>query len=69
MLSVDKDMYEELGMEGRKSSFSHRKPGKFIVEINLVKPTFTPGKKNYERVKWCLKDRLNLRYVRLLVEF
>ena len=32
------------------------------VEINLAAPNFVPGKKVYERVRWCLKDNLQLTF-------
>lgn len=31
-----------------------------VIKINMTTPYFKPGKKNYERVKWCLTDRLGL---------
>ena len=30
------------------------------VEVDLAAPSFRPGKPSYERVKWCLTDRLGL---------
>ena len=30
------------------------------VEVDLAAACFKPGKPNYERVKWCLTDRLGL---------
>ncbi|XP_014663671.1 PREDICTED: ribonuclease P protein subunit p40-like [Priapulus caudatus] len=62
VLSVDKDMYETLGLEGRRSIFSQTRERKFVIEVELTKPSFTPGKKNYERTKWCFSERLNLRF-------
>lgn len=32
------------------------------VEVNLAAPNFVPGKKVYERVRWCLKDNLPLTF-------
>ncbi|XP_070576027.1 ribonuclease P protein subunit p40-like [Ptychodera flava] len=63
LLSVDKDTYEELGLVGQPSEFNtHKKPRKFVIEIDLKSPVFHPGKKNYERVVWCFKDRLDLHF-------
>ena len=28
----------------------------------MASDSFSPGKKFYERVKWCLTDRLNLKF-------
>lgn len=33
-----------------------------VVEVNLAAPYFVPGKKLYERVRWCLKDKLQLTF-------
>ncbi|XP_071957361.1 ribonuclease P protein subunit p40-like [Antedon mediterranea] len=61
VLSVSKDIYEELGIVGRSSVFDERrKPTRFIIEIDLLNPSFQEGKKNYEHVQWCFKDRLDL---------
>ncbi|XP_033117367.1 ribonuclease P protein subunit p40-like isoform X2 [Anneissia japonica] len=61
VLSVSKDIYEELGIVGRPSTFDERrKPKKFFIEIDLLSPSFQEGKKNYEHVQWCFKDRLDL---------
>jgi len=30
--------------------------------VNLAAPYFVPGKKLYERVRWCLKDKLQLTF-------
>lgn len=36
-------------------------PGKrFVVTINLMAKSFVPGKKLFERVVWCLTDRIDL---------
>ncbi|XP_020623915.1 ribonuclease P protein subunit p40-like [Orbicella faveolata] len=60
ILSLDKDTYEQLGLTGKPSAF--QKKHRFIVEVNLAAPYFVPGKKLYERVRWCLKDKLELTF-------
>ncbi|KAL9975721.1 hypothetical protein ACROYT_G012913 [Oculina patagonica] len=60
ILSLDKDTYEQLGLTGKPSAF--QKKHRFIVEVNLAAPYFVPGKKLYERVRWCLKDKLQLTF-------
>lgn len=35
---------------------------KIVVEINLNEETFTPGKKNYERVRSCLENNLKQKF-------
>ncbi|XP_046552878.1 ribonuclease P protein subunit p40-like [Haliotis rubra] len=62
VLNVTKDTYEQLGLEGKPSVFTprHQKPNKYVIHIDLTADCFMPGRKNYNRVWWCLKDRLNL---------
>lgn len=65
ILNLTKDTFQELGLEGRASLFGNETQ-KYVVEINMVHTDFSPGKKFYERVKWCLTDRLNLKFDLLL---
>lgn len=60
VLNVSKDIYEQLGLEGRPSHFNKKIPSRFVVTIDLVKPSFRPDKKNYRRIQWCLTNRLDL---------
>eukprot|EP00026_Physarum_polycephalum_P012769 Phypoly_transcript_13099.p1 GENE.Phypoly_transcript_13099~~Phypoly_transcript_13099.p1 ORF type:complete len:344 (+),score=62.81 Phypoly_transcript_13099:25-1032(+) len=53
-LTVNKDTYEQLGLVGSPSSFC-QKGQRYNITIDLLKPSFVPGKKFYERVKWCLE--------------
>jgi len=53
-LSLDKDTYEQFGLEGKLSSFPALKKRRKNITINLSAKDFIPGKKYYERVKWCL---------------
>ncbi|KAK7497717.1 hypothetical protein BaRGS_00011112 [Batillaria attramentaria] len=63
ILHVTKDTYQQLGLEGRPSQYASRgKPSKYVVDVDLTPDFFTPGRKNYDRVLWCLKDRLNLTF-------
>ncbi|XP_072051679.1 ribonuclease P protein subunit p40-like [Amphiura filiformis] len=63
ILSVTKDTYEELGLEGKPSKYDQRrKPTRYIVEVPLLNKSYQKGKSGYERVQWCLKDRLNLTF-------
>lgn len=64
VLSVTKDTYEQLGLVGKASEF-HR-GSRFIIEINLLAESFQPGRKLYDRVHWCLTDRLALTMTFLL---
>ncbi|XP_013402583.1 ribonuclease P protein subunit p40-like [Lingula anatina] len=60
ILNLTKDTYQELGLVGKPTVFQKKLPTKYVVEINLTEEYFTPGKNYYERVKWCLTDRLSL---------
>ncbi|XP_022108715.1 ribonuclease P protein subunit p40-like isoform X1 [Acanthaster planci] len=63
VLSVNKDTYQELGLEGKPSQFEKpRKVTKYCVEVNLVGESFCKGKRSYERVQWCFKERLDLTF-------
>ncbi|XP_041376129.1 ribonuclease P protein subunit p40-like isoform X2 [Gigantopelta aegis] len=62
VLNLTKDTYEQLGLEGRPSTFScrHEKPRKCVVHVDMMADCFTPGKKNYDRVLRCLRDSVDL---------
>ncbi|EDO46455.1 predicted protein [Nematostella vectensis] len=53
VLSLDKDIYEELGIPGKKSIFV--KSNRFVVEVDVKAASFTSGKKLYSRVRQCFK--------------
>lgn len=57
---MNKDIYMQLGLEGRPSTFSQKQRSRYVVNIDLIGEHFHPSKKNYQRVKWCFTDRLNL---------
>ncbi|XP_012369527.2 ribonuclease P protein subunit p40 [Octodon degus] len=66
ILSLDKDTYEETGLQGRPSQYSGRKIMKFIVPIDLVDLSLNLDSKKYERVSWCLKEKKPLKFDFLL---
>ncbi|XP_022528886.1 ribonuclease P protein subunit p40 isoform X2 [Astyanax mexicanus] len=59
ILSLDKDTYEQLGLEGRPSQYSHRKTVRHIVTVDLK--SLVLGTKKYQRVLLCLKERVPLK--------
>ena len=61
-LNVTKDIYEELGIEGKPSQFCSKTRMKYVIHIDVTKSCFRPGKKNYDRLKWCFTDRLDLEF-------
>ena len=74
MMSVDKDMYEQLGLQGTHSRYLKHRYCELstcqsfpvcyvvhaVVEVDLSSGAFCPGKPGYERVKRCVTDRLQL---------
>ncbi|KAL8623421.1 hypothetical protein ACOMHN_037956 [Nucella lapillus] len=66
ILHVTKDTYEQLGLEGKPSAFSGKKPTKYVIDVDLNAKSFAPGRKGYDRALWCLKDRLDLTFDLLL---
>lgn len=62
IMNLTKDTYERLGLEGKKSQFHNIRNDRYVVVINMLDPSFVPGKNYYERVKWSFTNRLNLCY-------
>eukprot|EP00040_Diaphanoeca_grandis_P013302 m.67256 g.67256 ORF g.67256 m.67256 type:complete len:360 (+) comp23787_c0_seq1:66-1145(+) len=60
ILSIDKPTYEQLGLQGKKTSFYGET--RYNVSVDVTQPSFSSGNKIYERVKWCLTDRLGLKF-------
>jgi len=57
---MNKDVYMQLGLEGKPSEFSQKQRSRYVVKVDLTSSYFHPGKKYYKRVEWCFADRLNL---------
>uniref|UniRef100_U3KFD3 Ribonuclease P/MRP subunit p40 n=1 Tax=Ficedula albicollis TaxID=59894 RepID=U3KFD3_FICAL len=66
ILSVDKDTYEELGLQGRPSRYSGKKVMRYIVTIDLTDAGFHPESKKHNRVLWALKEKKPLEFDFLL---
>uniref|UniRef100_UPI00358E266E ribonuclease P protein subunit p40 isoform X1 n=1 Tax=Myxine glutinosa TaxID=7769 RepID=UPI00358E266E len=62
LLSLQKDTYETLGLQGKPSVYAGRKPLRYVVNIDLTSPTFKAGKNNYERAIWALGENLSLKF-------
>ncbi|XP_061197006.1 ribonuclease P protein subunit p40-like [Saccostrea echinata] len=54
ILHLRKDLYTRLGLEGKPSQYNKYGGEKYVVEIDVGSTVFTPGKKNYEKVRQCL---------------
>ncbi|XP_032689904.1 ribonuclease P protein subunit p40-like isoform X2 [Odontomachus brunneus] len=58
VISLITEDYQSLGLEGKASSFDHEPHARYVVTINLKDECFIPTKKNYERVRIALEERL-----------
>ncbi|XP_028659781.1 ribonuclease P protein subunit p40 isoform X2 [Erpetoichthys calabaricus] len=56
ILSVDKDTYEELGLEGKSSQYSHKAVMRYVITVDLK--SLVPGTAKNKRVMWALKEKL-----------
>lgn len=60
-LSLDKDSFEALGVEGKASRFNHRVKSRFIVSMDLTDSCMAPGGRSYQRLLTGLRSRLQLK--------
>ncbi|RIA99709.1 ribonuclease P 40kDa subunit-domain-containing protein [Glomus cerebriforme] len=65
ILNLTKDTYEELGLDGKPTEFGPSKQ-RFVVQINLKEKSLIPGKKGYERIKWCFNNTLTKKFTFLI---
>ncbi|KAM8790789.1 ribonuclease P protein subunit p40 isoform 1-T1 [Rhynchonycteris naso] len=66
ILSLDKDTYEETGLQGHPSHYSGRRVMKFVISIDLMDLSFKPDSKKYERISWSFKEKKPLKFDFLL---
>lgn len=60
-LTLNRQTYQELGLEGRPSFFSRSKPNRYVVQLDLKEQHFAPGKKFYNRVQQCLRENIQVK--------
>ncbi|CAG8524033.1 10181_t:CDS:10 [Funneliformis mosseae] len=65
ILNLTKDTYEELGLDGHSTKFGPNKQ-RFVVQIDLKRRSLIPGKKGYERIKWCFNNTLTKKFTFLM---
>ncbi|RIB16108.1 ribonuclease P [Gigaspora rosea] len=58
ILNLTKDTYEQLGLPGNPAKFGPYRQ-RFVVQINLLEKSMIPGKKGFERIKWCFDNTLS----------
>ncbi|XP_062338186.1 ribonuclease P protein subunit p40 [Osmerus eperlanus] len=61
ILSLDKDTYEQLGLEGKPSRYNHRRVMRYVVTINLTEKAMAPGGKFHKKVLTSLQERVTLK--------
>ncbi|XP_069814164.1 ribonuclease P protein subunit p40 isoform X2 [Dendropsophus ebraccatus] len=66
IISVDKDTYEELGLQGKPSVYSGKNAMRYIVTIDLTDRAMSPDGKMFQRVKWALTEKKPLSFDFLL---
>ncbi|KAM9307946.1 ribonuclease P protein subunit p40 [Gastrophryne carolinensis] len=64
IVSVDKDTYEELGLQGKPSQYSGKSTKRFIVNVDLT--DLSPDGKKYQRVRWAFAEKKPLTFDFLL---
>uniref|UniRef100_A0A1A8QV43 Ribonuclease P 40 subunit n=1 Tax=Nothobranchius rachovii TaxID=451742 RepID=A0A1A8QV43_9TELE len=60
VLSLDKDSYERLGVEGKPSRFNHRTCSRFVVSVDLTNSSMAPGGRGHTRLLTGLRSHLQL---------
>ncbi|RIB00215.1 ribonuclease P 40kDa subunit-domain-containing protein [Gigaspora rosea] len=58
ILNLTKDTYKQLGLPGKPAKFGTDRQ-RFVVQINLLEKSMIPGKKGFERIKWCFDNTLS----------
>ncbi|XP_021036350.1 ribonuclease P protein subunit p40 isoform X2 [Mus caroli] len=66
ILSLDKDTYEETGLQGHPSRYSGRKSMKFVISIDLMDLSLNLDSKKYRRISWSFKEKKPLKFDFLL---
>ncbi|CAF90279.1 unnamed protein product [Tetraodon nigroviridis] len=61
VLSLDKDSYQVLGVQGHASRFNHRAAGRFVVCVDLSDGGGAPGGRSYQRLLTGLRSRLQMK--------
>ncbi|KAG0044669.1 hypothetical protein BGZ83_010106 [Gryganskiella cystojenkinii] len=65
ILSLTKDSYEQLGINGAPSKFYPNRQ-RYVVKIDMRAPSMVPGKPGFDRIKWCFENTLVTRFPMLL---
>ncbi|KAM4604976.1 ribonuclease P protein subunit p40 [Polymixia lowei] len=60
VLSVDKDTYERLGLEGKPSCYSQKPVSRYVVTVDLKDRGMAPGGHGHQRILTALREQLPL---------
>ncbi|XP_075878303.1 ribonuclease P protein subunit p40 [Nelusetta ayraudi] len=60
-LSLDKDSFEILGVEGKPSRFNFRTKSRYVISVDLTDSRMAPGGRGHQRLLTGLKSRLQLK--------
>ncbi|KAM4705825.1 ribonuclease P protein subunit p40 [Rhinophrynus dorsalis] len=66
IISVDKDTYEELGLQGKPSLYSGKNAMRYTIPIDLTDEALAPDGKKFQRVNWALSEKKPLTFDFLL---
>ncbi|XP_056377054.1 ribonuclease P protein subunit p40 isoform X2 [Hyla sarda] len=66
IISVNKDTYEEMGLQGKPSVYSGKNVMRYIVKIDLTDSAMSPDGKMFQRVRWALTEKKILAFDFLL---
>uniref|UniRef100_A0A8C5MB96 Ribonuclease P/MRP subunit p40 n=1 Tax=Leptobrachium leishanense TaxID=445787 RepID=A0A8C5MB96_9ANUR len=66
ILSVDKDTYEELGLQGKPSLYSGKNAMRYTINIDLTDKALSADGKKFQRINWCLSEKKPLLFDFLL---
>ncbi|XP_005997017.1 ribonuclease P protein subunit p40 isoform X1 [Latimeria chalumnae] len=69
VLSVDKDTFEELGLEGRPSQYTHKRATRYTILVDLIDSSFAPGTKKHKRLVWALTEKKPLLFDLLIAGY
>ncbi|CAJ0953655.1 unnamed protein product, partial [Ranitomeya imitator] len=62
IISVNKDTYEELGLQGKPSLYSGKHAMRYIITIDLTDSAMSPDGKKFQRVRWALTEKKPLSF-------
>ncbi|KAM4027241.1 ribonuclease P protein subunit p40 isoform 2-T2 [Anomaloglossus baeobatrachus] len=62
IISVNKDTYEELGLQGKSSLYSGKHVMRYIITIDLTDSAMSPDGKKFQRVRWALTEKKPLSF-------